>query len=113
MTAARGPSGGAGVTVGMGVGETSPPLPEGPGQAPGGPLTCGDREAALWALGWSPGQLARLLGYSTGTVKRWLAEPAALVPPEVDAWLGRMAAVLDADPPPVRMRRRLMRSRLD
>ena len=71
-------------------------------------LTTTQRREYLDALGMSQRGFAALLGWNDRTVRRWMTDHDAWVPPEIDAWLerrGKAAAVynaqVDADPVPV------------
>ncbi len=61
--------------------------------------------ACLDALCWSQRGVAALLDRDERIVRRW-ASGAAPVPPDVAAWLERLARVHEAHPPPVAPRGR-------
>ena len=72
------------------------------------PLTTTQRRKYLDALGISQRGFAAMLGWNDRTVRRWMADHDAWVPPEIDAWLerrGKAAAVYNAqmsdDPVPI------------
>ena len=59
-------------------------------------------------LGWSQRGLAAYTqahgtpGWSEGTVRRWMRDPDANPPEELDEWLWRRAQAMRDDPPPPR-----------
>lgn len=54
----------------------------------------------LDAIGWSQRGLAGWIGIDDRQVRRWAA--GATIPPPVAAWLERLAACHDRNPPPAR-----------
>lgn len=55
--------------------------------------------AALAAIGWTRPELARRLGVDTSTVANWV-HGRYRTPPDVLAWLMRLAVYVQAWPPP-------------
>jgi transcriptional regulator with XRE-family HTH domain len=55
----------------------------------------------LATIGWSQTELARRLGVNERTVRRWMAGDG-VPPPAVLAWMGDVAAWIDAHPAPER-----------
>ena len=65
-------------------------------------MTDRDRlSAALTSVHWSPRELAEVLDIRADTVRKWLAERAA-IPPLILPWLETLAAFHDAHPRPPR-----------
>jgi hypothetical protein len=65
-------------------------------------MTDRDRlSAALTSVHWSPRELAEVLDIRADTVRKWLAERAA-IPPSILPWLETLAAFHDAHPRPPR-----------
>jgi transcriptional regulator with XRE-family HTH domain len=63
-----------------------------------------ERRAAIAAIGWSQRGLADRLGFDEGWVRRWMRDGCE-APPEVDAWLAKLAAFHTENPPPARAAR--------
>jgi hypothetical protein len=64
-----------------------------------------DLATLLFTIGWSPAELARRLGVNDRTVRRWMAPQDRAgydAPPAVLAWLGDVAAWIEAHPAPRR-----------
>jgi hypothetical protein len=67
-------------------------------------VTPGRLRECLEALGWSQGRASTMIGCSDRLVRLWAAgrEP---IPEPVAVWLETLAAVHEANPPPVGWRR--------
>jgi hypothetical protein len=68
-------------------------------------MTAADYLAALEALAWSPGRLARVLGCDRTLTLQWASGRVA-VPDVVGKWLQRLARHHRDDPPPTHWRTR-------
>jgi hypothetical protein len=64
-------------------------------------LTTTQRREYLDYLGWTQRYYAARIGWNESTVRRWMRDHEADVPPEIDAWLQRHGEALKADPPPI------------
>ena len=62
-------------------------------------MTPSIRQACLALLRWSQRGLAEALGYDESTVRVWM-RGGGKPPPEVDAWLEKLAAFHERHPPP-------------
>lgn len=64
-------------------------------------MTPTEFRACLDALHWTQRGLARILGRPEGTVRQW-ARGAVQIPDEVAHWVGCLAIIHKAHPPPRR-----------
>jgi hypothetical protein len=66
-----------------------------------------DLHTLLATIGWPPSELVRRLDVNERTVRRWMGSDglprAGMPPPAIMAWLGEVAAWIEAHPAPRRL----------